>query len=265
MPRSVRIYAMLLAVMTAPAFAQTTTSPWDDAPAAAPARGDARGYYLDEERTQVRPPSEPARGPAPRPLPPNNMETPEHLSNAPVPPVEDNATQRVSHGAAPIPLRPQSDASPSSLARQDMPPLATAAVSLGIVLGLFLLVAWVVRRGMPKSAAMLPKEAVQMLGRAPLVGRQHVHLVRCGNKILLLSVTPNSVETLTEITDPMEVDRLAGICQQSSPHSSSASFRQQLEQFNKRPRGVDYTLRHDENEYAGLDLRGATRAKESHV
>ena len=54
-------------------------------------------------------------------------------------------------------------------------------------------------------------------GRAPLAGRQHVHLLRCGSKLLLVSVTPGGAETLTEVTDPAEVDRLAGLCRQAHP------------------------------------------------
>ena len=36
----------------------------------------------------------------------------------------------------------------------------------------------------------------------------------------------------TEITDPLEVDRLAGICQQRNEHSSTNAFRQVFEQFS---------------------------------
>ncbi len=95
--------------------------------------------------------------------------------------------------------------------RFGIPSFATLLGSLAVVVGLFLLAAWMLRKMMPKSAQPLPREAVEMLGRAPLAGRQQAHLVRVGNKILLVAIGPNSAETLTEITDPVEVDRLAGI------------------------------------------------------
>jgi flagellar biogenesis protein FliO len=123
----------------------------------------------------------------------------------------------------------------------------SGAASLGLVLGLFLLVVWAVRRGMPKNAAVLPREALEILGRAPLVGRQQVHLVRCGNKILLLCVSTTSVETLTEITDPAEVDRLAAICQRTPTNG----FRQVLAPFG-RPRQSEYLSDHEAEE---LDYR----------
>jgi flagellar biogenesis protein FliO len=115
--------------------------------------------------------------------------------------------------------------------------------SLAIVVGVFLLLAWLLKRGLPRSAAMLPREAFDVLGRAPLAKGHYVHLVRCGNKLLLISVMPGGAETLTEITDALEVDRIAGICQQSRPSSATAGFRQVFEQLGhtspaaRSPRG----------------------------
>jgi hypothetical protein len=51
---------------------------------------------------------------------------------------------------------------------------------------------------------------------------------------LLVSVTPAGAETLTEITDPAEVDRLAGLCRGAHPSSATAAFRHVLEQFAPR-------------------------------
>ena len=109
----------------------------------------------------------------------------------------------------------------------------TGLASLAVVLGLFFAVAWALRRGMPPGAAMLPREAVEVLGKTPLAGRQHAHLLRCGNKVLLVYLAQGVAETLTEITDPLEVDRLVGLCRQSHPQSTTASFRQILQQFGR--------------------------------
>ena len=120
-------------------------------------------------------------------------------------------------------------------ARSPLPSIATMLAALGLVLGLFLVTIWACGAGMPAGPRLLPSEVVEVLGRVPLAGRQHAHLVRCGNKLLLLACRPAGVETLTEITDPLEVDRLAGLCQQANPHSASTAFRQVFQQFGQKP------------------------------
>jgi flagellar biogenesis protein FliO len=115
----------------------------------------------------------------------------------------------------------------------------TGVASLAVVLGLFFAVAWAMRRGMPAGPALLPREAVEVLGRTPLAGRQQAHLVRCGNKVLLVHLSQGAAETLTEITDPLEVDRLVGLCRQAHPQSTTASFRQILQQFGREKRPTE--------------------------
>ena len=107
----------------------------------------------------------------------------------------------------------------------------TVGGSLAIVLGLFLVVAWAMRKTAPRGSLVLPKEVFDILGRAPLGARQHVQLLRCGNKLLLVSITPGGTETLTEVTDPLEVDRIAGICHQANPKSATTAFRQVFQQL----------------------------------
>lgn len=108
--------------------------------------------------------------------------------------------------------------------------LLKVAGGLGAVLGLFLIVAWAMRRVTPANPPLLPSEVLEVLGRAPLAGRQQVHLIRLGRKLVLVSVTPAGIETLSEVTEPEEVDRLAGICRQAMPGSATAAFREVLQQ-----------------------------------
>ena len=123
-------------------------------------------------------------------------------------------------------------------ARAGSPPSwVTVASSLSVVLGLFLVVAWAMRRTVPGGSLLLPGEVVEVLGRAALAGKAQVHLVRCGSKLLLVSLSPTGVETLTEITDPDEVSRLAGLCRQARPGSTTATFRHVLRQFAGQPAG----------------------------
>lgn len=106
--------------------------------------------------------------------------------------------------------------------------------SLAIVLGLFMIVAWLLKRGLPQTAQQLPREVVEVLGRTTLAPRQVATLIRVGNKLLLVSMTPTGAETLTEITEPAEVDRLTGVCGESHPHSATNAFRQVFQQFARQ-------------------------------
>jgi flagellar biogenesis protein FliO len=127
----------------------------------------------------------------------------------------------------------------SGTPRGGLPSLTTALAGLAFVLGLFLLFAWLLKRSLPKSAAPLPTEVVEVLGRVPLAARNFAHLVRLGNKLVLVSISSAGIETLSEITDPAEVDRLAGICEQSRPTSSSQAFRGVLQSFARETGGAD--------------------------
>ena len=60
--------------------------------------------------------------------------------------------------------------------------------------------------------------------------RQQLYLLRFGPKLVLVTHQAGQTETLCEIDDPMEVDRIAGICEQSKSGSASQSFRQVLNQ-----------------------------------
>lgn len=107
----------------------------------------------------------------------------------------------------------------------------TTGAALAVVLGVFFLCAALVRRGAKKANSRLPEEAVSVLGRVPLAARQFAELIRVGNKLVLVSVTPHGAEPLTEITDPAEIDRLMGLCRQGQKGSSTEEFDQIFRQL----------------------------------
>lgn len=111
----------------------------------------------------------------------------------------------------------------------------TVLGSLCVVLAAFFVLVWLSRKTAPKGLSPLPGEVYESLGRAPLTARQQMQLIRLGNKLVLLSVSTTGVETLTEITDIDEVNRLAGMCQQDRSTSISATFRQVLAQYGDEP------------------------------
>ncbi|MDZ4684260.1 MAG: flagellar biosynthetic protein FliO [Planctomycetaceae bacterium] len=130
---------------------------------------------------------------------------------------------------APIPkpdLRlPQRTATNSASQPKSKPSAPTASLwgtvaALGVMaLGLMLAVRWLKRHG-PPSLRGLPSEAVEPLGQRLLSRGVAVHLVRCGSRVLLLGVGPDGVRTLSEITDPVEVDLLAGACRRRDEATS---------------------------------------------
>jgi flagellar biogenesis protein FliO len=116
----------------------------------------------------------------------------------------------------------------------------TMASALAIVIGVFLLFAWVVRRGGRRNAVPLPADVVSVLGRVPLAARQFAELLRVGNKLVLVSLTASGAEPLTEVTDPVEVDRLVGLCQQCNPHSTTKAFEQVFRQLSREAAPSDF-------------------------
>lgn len=140
---------------------------------------------------------------------------------------------------APLPLAPRKTNAPRALGPAAAPvaggAIGTVVGSLAIVLGLFVVLVWCSKRFAPAGSAMLPKEAIEMLGRASLTPRQQVQLVRVGNKLLVVAITSAGIETLTEITDPAEVERLAALCRRQQPASASSTFSQILGQISREP------------------------------
>jgi flagellar biogenesis protein FliO len=133
----------------------------------------------------------------------------------------------------------QANSASRRLAEFELPmsSMYTVLSALAIVIGAFLLFVWVFKRGNRGSAGRrraLPADVVSVLGRVPLTARQFAELLRVGNKLVLVSLTPTGAETLTEVTDPAEVDRLVGLCQQSNPYSTTKAFEQVFQQMSNQ-------------------------------
>lgn len=108
-------------------------------------------------------------------------------------------------------------------------------IGLGVVFALFVGVrVWLTRHG-PLGMRGLPVEALELLGKRIIEPRVSIHIVRCGPKILVLGVAPDGVRTLTEITDPVEIDMIAGACRRKETSGpASASFSGLMQQTHSR-------------------------------
>lgn len=99
-------------------------------------------------------------------------------------------------------------------------------VGLAVMVGGMLVASRWLRTHGPASLRGLPNEAVEPLGQRVLSRGVAVHLVRCGSRMLVLGVGPDGIRTLSEITDPVEVDLLAGACRRRDETAGGNSFAQ---------------------------------------
>lgn len=113
--------------------------------------------------------------------------------------------------------------------------LGTAGAGLVLVIGLFLLCVTLMRRGGPSPTSPLPRDAVAMLGRIPLTPKQFAHLLQVGNKLVLISISGDRTDTITEVTEPAEVERLLTLCMKGNKQSTSVEFQRMLQQMSKEP------------------------------
>ena len=112
--------------------------------------------------------------------------------------------------------------------------VTTAASGLALVIGLVMISAWVAKKSLPRSAQPLPSDAAEVLGRLRLNGKQTAQLVRLGRKLVLIHVTPTGAETITELTDEADVERVLAACDRGRG-GSTAEFEEVLDRMGAEP------------------------------
>jgi flagellar biogenesis protein FliO len=111
--------------------------------------------------------------------------------------------------------QPQTSASstPSSSApKSSMSGALSAVGALIVVIGLILVLARLFRRHAPLFNQSLPNEVLEVLGRRYLDQRQSILLLRIGSRILVVGSSPAGLQGIGELSDPVEVDLVAGMC-----------------------------------------------------
>jgi flagellar biogenesis protein FliO len=184
------------------------------------------------------------------------------------PPRTATAPKILSHGDKPKPLAPAAAAATdtgSSLNR-GLDSLMTVLGSMGIVLGLFVVTMWCLRRSGPKSGQALPAEVVEVLGRASLTGKQQMHLIRFGSKLVLVAASPDGIKTISEITESQEVDRIAGYCHEKAPYSATSAFRGILDRLDEPGwQEEEEPVERSKRGFASLVGRKSRRAEDEYV
>jgi Flagellar biogenesis protein len=80
------------------------------------------------------------------------------------------------------------------------------------------------KKKMGISSQALPVEVLNLLGRKQLTPTQQIYLVRLGPKVVMIGAGPDGLRTLSEITDPVEVDLMTGLCLQKDEPTSPQQF-----------------------------------------
>lgn len=98
--------------------------------------------------------------------------------------------------------------------------VATTVSSLGIAAGLMLGFIWLSRRLRAKSTRSVPDDLVEVIGKVALDSKHRAHLVRFGDRLLLLSLQGTAVSKLAEIP-VAEWSRASGGEQRMTPSRRS--------------------------------------------
>jgi len=111
-------------------------------------------------------------------------------------------------------------------------PLLSVLGSLCLVLGAFFMFVLFMKKVGPKTGGNLPREALENVGRYPLNQKLQLNLIRLGNRLILVAVTPDGgVETISEIESPDEVAQILAQCRKLDPNGSQAQFKTVLDEF----------------------------------
>lgn len=140
------------------------------------------------------------------------------------------------------PARTAFPARPTTQGEPNRPAAATGnwwtpLASLGLVLGLIVAGARLLRGYVAGSQPRLSPEVLQVLGSSQIEPKLTLHVVRWGSRLLLVGSGPQGARSLAEVSDAQEVERLATLCRA------------------RRPRAMNRTLRQVWNPGQGLGLR----------
>jgi len=111
--------------------------------------------------------------------------------------------------------------------------------SLLLVLALIVVTAYLLRRFLPGSRRLGRSSAVEILSRSVINPRQSLCLVRLGNKLLLVGLSPNHMSPLASINDPEEIAQISGLLEKDSVNSISNTFGRL---FHKESQGYDMDI-----------------------
>lgn len=109
--------------------------------------------------------------------------------------------------------------------------------SLLVVIALFFGLMFMLKKANGGNMHELPRDVFQVMGTSRIAGRHSLFLLRLGHKLVLVHAGSGEVQTITEVTDPVEVDRLCGSCEENQSNSLTQSFKQVLKNVTEGTSG----------------------------
>jgi flagellar biogenesis protein FliO len=146
-----------------------------------------------------------------------------------------------------LPLQPrvtESTSSPATtpaISKFSIPNFSQSATrmvgALAVVLGAFMVLLWITKKIQGPSKTMMSKQTLELLGQKQINKIHSLHLIRLGQRILLVSASDNSVTCLSEINDPVEVAQLLTTNSQAGESSElpQSTFKRIFSQYEQNP------------------------------
>ncbi|WP_339745620.1 flagellar biosynthetic protein FliO [uncultured Rubinisphaera sp.] len=160
-------------------------------------------------------------------------------------------------GVDPIPLKKATgrfalneDGTKASLSGQSsLSKILTPILALAGVISVIFVLSKVVKKQVPFAAQKLDAEVLDILGRKVVDQRHSIIFVKAGQRILVLGSSLDGLNTLAEITDPVEVDQIRGLCKTAGPQTDmTSSFKMLLSGGLKNSEKVNLDRQHRERQ-----------------
>ena len=141
---------------------------------------------------------------------------------------------RVTESAAP-------PATTSAVSKFSIPNFSESATrmvgALIAVLGVFMVLLWLTKKIQGPSRTMMSKQTLELLGQKQINKFHCLHLIRLGQRILLVSASDRGVTCLSEINDPVEVAQLLTTNPLSNESSElpPSTFKRIFAQYDQDP------------------------------
>ena len=146
-----------------------------------------------------------------------------------------------------LPLQPRvteptsKSATTSTISKSSIPNFSQSATrmvaALAVVLGAFMVLLWVAKKIQGPSQSIMSKQTLEVLGQKQINKIHSLHLIRLGQRILLISASDSSVTCLSEINDPVEVAQLLNTNSQAGDSSElpQSTFKRIFAQYEQNP------------------------------